>query len=225
VSYCDKRLNKMEIQKIDYCKSALLIIVVLFLSVAAASARQQDDSEMMQDAENISILRQVRWSPYLVGAGIGLLSILTFLFSDEAIGVSGAFARTSGMIEKLFRGKTVEEKAYYQKNPPIINWEWMFVAGLMIGAFVSAKLSGDFAIVTVPQRWLQSAGDSRFLRWLAAFAGGAIMGFGARWARGCTSGHGISGTLQLAVSSWMVTVALFISGIITAMILYHIILQ
>jgi hypothetical protein len=63
------------------------------------------------------------------------------------------------------------------------------------------------------------------LRWLAAFAGGAIMGFGARWARGCTSGHGISGTLQLAVSSWMVTVALFISGIITAMILYHIILQ
>ena len=128
------------------------------------------------------------------------------------------------MIERLFRGKTVEEKDYYQKNPPIINWEWMFVAGLMIGSFVSAKLSGDFAIITIPQKWLQSAGDSRLIRLLAAFAGGAIMGFGARWARGCTSGHGISGTLQLAVSSWIVTIVLFISGIITAMILYHIIL-
>jgi uncharacterized protein len=61
------------------------------------------------------------------------------------------------------------------------------------------------------------------LRWAAAFIGGVLMGFGARWARGCTSGHGISGTLQLAVSSWITTIALFVSGIITAMILFHLV--
>jgi len=42
-----------------------------------------------------------RWSPYVVGAGIGVLSWLTFLLSDKIIGCSTAFARTAGMIEKI----------------------------------------------------------------------------------------------------------------------------
>jgi len=207
----------MKIEKVHYRNIVLSASVVLFFTAGIASAQQQG-------GRDVPLLRQVRWSPYLAGAGIGILSILTFFFSNEAIGVSGAFARTAGMIEKLFRGEKVEAKDYYQKNPPAINWEWMFVAGLMIGAFVSAKLSGDFEIVMVPGRWLESAGDSRFFRWLVAFIGGILMAFGARWARGCTSGHGISGTLQLAVSSWIVTASLFISGIVTAMILFHIVL-
>jgi uncharacterized membrane protein YedE/YeeE len=173
--------------------------------------------------EDQNIFERVRWSPYAVGAGIGILSILTFGISNEAIGVSGAFARTSGMIEKRIRGPKAQEREYYKEHPPKINWEWMFVAGLIIGSFVSAILSGDFEFVFVPDRWEQSAGNSQLFRWSAAFIGGVLMGFGARWARGCTSGHGISGTLQLAVSSWIATMALFISGIITAMILFHLI--
>jgi len=46
-----------------------------------------------------------RWSPYGVGIGIGLLSCVSFLLSDKAIGCSTAFSRTSGMLETLFRGK------------------------------------------------------------------------------------------------------------------------
>lgn len=148
---------------------------------------------------------------------------MTFYISNETIGVSGAFAKTAGMIEKFFRGKKVEDKEYYKIATPNINWEWMFVVGLVIGSFASAKLSGDFRVVMLPSVWLEAAGDSNIFRWLAAFVGGTIMGFGARWARGCTSGHGISGTLQLAVSSWLVTAALFISGIITAKIIFNVI--
>jgi uncharacterized protein len=44
--------------------------------------------------------------------------------------------------------------------------------------------------------------------------------FGARLAGGCTSGHGISGGLQLALSSWVFMISLFSSGIIIALILY-----
>jgi hypothetical protein len=47
------------------------------------------------------------------------------------------------------------------------------------------------------------------------------MGIGARWAGGCTSGHGISGTLQLAVSSWLAVLCFFAGGVATAMILYQ----
>ena len=56
-----------------------------------------------------------------------------------------------------------------------------------------------------------------------ALVGGIIMGFGARWAGGCTSGHGISGTLQLVVSSWLAAICFFVSGIVTAMVIYKII--
>ena len=52
------------------------------------------------------------WSPYAVGVGIGLLSCAAFLLSDKPIGCSTAFARTSGMLEQLFRGKKVREMAY-----------------------------------------------------------------------------------------------------------------
>jgi uncharacterized protein len=59
--------------------------------------------------------------------------------------------------------------------------------------------------------------------YLVAIAGGIILGFGSRFAGGCTSGHGISGTLQLAVSSWISAIFFFIGGIITAHIIFHII--
>jgi uncharacterized protein len=52
-------------------------------------------------------------------------------------------------------------------------------------------------------------------------AGGAIMAFGARMAGGCTSGHGISGTLQLAVGSWISVICFFIGGIAVAMMMYR----
>ncbi len=49
-------------------------------------------------------LTMERWSPYAVGVGIGILSWIAFVLSDKPIGCSTAFARTSGMIEKLLRG-------------------------------------------------------------------------------------------------------------------------
>ncbi|HEM62291.1 MAG TPA: hypothetical protein ENO24_08370, partial [Chloroflexi bacterium] len=60
-------------------------------------------------------LTQVRWSPYAVGIGIGVLSWFTWLISKKPIGCSTSFARTAGMIEKLFRGDKVEAKPYYQE--------------------------------------------------------------------------------------------------------------
>jgi uncharacterized protein len=164
------------------------------------------------------------WNPYAVGAGIGLLSCLAFLLSDKPIGCSTAISRTSGMLERLLRGRKVLEKAYYKKFIPEVDWEWMLVVGVFIGAFISATLSGTFAPRWVPDMWAEAAGNAPAVRWLVALIGGVIMGFGARWAGGCTSGHGISGTLQLAVSSWIAAACFFAGGIGTAMLLYRVIL-
>ena len=167
-------------------------------------------------------LRLEHWSCYVVGIGIGILSWFCFFLSDHPLGCSTAYARTSGMIEKLFRGKKVEEKLYYKQFVPVITWEWMLVIGVIIGAFISAKLSGQFQFNWVPSQWQVRISDKVFTRWFAALVGGVIMGFGARWAGGCTSGHGISGTLQLAVSSWLSTVGFFAGGVGTAILIFKV---
>ncbi|RZN43500.1 MAG: hypothetical protein EFT35_01145 [Methanophagales archaeon ANME-1-THS] len=165
-----------------------------------------------------------RWSPYAVGIGIGILSWFAFLLSDKPIGCSTAYARTSGMIERLVRGDRVLKKEYYQKFEPVVDWEWMLVVGVVIGAFIAAQLSGAFHLLWVPSRWAASFGPSPVLRWFVALVGGVLMGLGARWAGGCTSGHGISGTLQLAVSSWLAVICFFIGGIATAMLIFHVLI-
>ena len=163
------------------------------------------------------------WSPYAVGAGIGVLSWLTFLLSDKPIGCSTAFARTSGMTERLFRGPKALERPYYKEFPPVVDWEWMLVVGIILGAFASAKLSGRFSLTWVPSHWASTFGPGALVRVAVALVGGILLGFGARWAGGCTSGHGISGTLQLAVSSWVAAVCFFIGGIAAAFLIFRVI--
>ncbi|MGC9434879.1 MAG: YeeE/YedE thiosulfate transporter family protein [Methanomicrobiales archaeon] len=160
------------------------------------------------------------WSPYLVGAGIGVLTWFTFLLSDRPLGCSTTYSRTAGMIERFFRGKKVEDRPYYRKTPPQVDWQWMLVVGVVIGAFLSAVSSGAFAIEWVPALFTTRFGPDPVIRAVFAVVGGFFLGLGARWAGGCTSGHGISGALQLAIGSWVAAICFFIGGIVTAMILY-----
>jgi hypothetical protein len=168
-------------------------------------------------------LREVQWSPYAVGIGIGILSWLTWLISKKPIGCSTSFARSAGMIEKLIRGKKVEDKPYYQEVRPTVDWQLMLVAGMVVGALVSSLLSGDFSWQWIPAQWASAFGTNALLRVVVALLGGALLGFGARWAGGCTSGHGISGTMQLAISSWISAICFFVGGIIMAQLLFAII--
>ncbi len=161
-----------------------------------------------------------RWSPYAAGIGIGVLSWLTFLISKKPLGCSTAFATTSGMIKRLLRGDKVAEEPYYKSIGIRIDWQWMLVLGIAIGAFLSAWTSGDFALTWVPARWVAAFGPVAWPRLLTALVGGVFMGFGARWAGGCTSGHGISGTMQLAVSSWISAICFFAGGIAAALLIY-----
>lgn len=171
-----------------------------------------------------SVFTDTSWSPYAVGIGIGLLSWLSFFISGKPIATSTTFARTGGMIEEMITGDKARQRPYYKKIKLQINWQWMLVLGVVIGAFLSAIISGDFQVgVWVPSLWASTFGHNALLRVLVAVAGGAILGFGARFAGGCTSGHGISGTLQLAVSSWISAIFFFVGGIITAHIIFHVI--
>ena len=160
------------------------------------------------------------WSPYVVGALIGILSWFSFASVDRPIGVSTAIARTTGMLESVVAPDHVSTNSYFAKVRPAIDWEWMMIVGLALGALVSSRLSGDRPSKEPAPIWKERFGSSRAKRYAVAFAGGVVIMFGARLAGGCTSGHGISGSLQLALSGWVFFGSLFVSGLVTAALVY-----
>lgn len=163
------------------------------------------------------------WSPYLVGELIGLLSWLTFYFADKTIGASSFYATLAGYVGKLFAKKHTESLDYYKSNPPAVDWGFIFVVFTIIGGFIAAWTGDEFRNEWLHPMWVDRFGEnSILLRGVIGFLGGLLMAFGARLAGGCTSGHGISGTLQLNVGSWLTVICMFLAGVGTAMLLFSI---
>lgn len=164
------------------------------------------------------------WSPYVVGAAIGVLSWVAFATVNKPIGITTAFEYSAALTEQAAAPQVaqpyLEAKAKESKWPKI-DWEWMLVLGVFIGAYLSSKMSGDRAPEEkVPPLWRSRFGDSPGVRYAGAFLGGSIMMFGARVAQGCTSGHAISGILQLALSSWIFAPVMAMTGMAVAFLIY-----
>lgn len=168
-------------------------------------------------------MKTYRWNPYLVGALIGVLSILTFSLVDKPIGMSTGIAQASGACALPVLGSAGVAANTYWAKKAVPAWDYgsLFVLGTLFGAFVSAVVSGSFKLESVPALWRERFGPSVIKRMVAAFLGGVVIIFGARLADGCTSGHGISGSLQLAVSSWTFFIVMFATGSVTAFILFR----
>lgn len=167
-------------------------------------------------------LRRVSWSPYVVGVGIGLLSWLVFLIVDKPLGMSTEVSKFSGWLSSIFVGMdAVKENAYWASKTPKFGYSTVFLVMTALGAFLSAVLSGSFRLEKVPAVWAAHQGPGIGKRMAAAFLGGGVLLYGARMAGGCTSGHGISGTLQLAVSGWIFFAVMFAAGIVTARLLFR----
>jgi len=160
------------------------------------------------------------WSPYLVGTLIGVLSWLSFIISKKALGTSTTFARASAKLGSLFLGDSVYEWKYYQKYKPELEWQSMLVIGIVIGSFISAVLSGQFELSFLPVTDFKSILNQNIVgRIFSAFVGGTLLGFGARLAGGCTSGHGISGAFQLSIASWISLIGFFVGGAAAAFLI------
>lgn len=140
--------------------------------------------------------------PYQVGAGIGF-PWLTFYFSDHPIGASSFYANVAGNGRHLLAPEHTRKLTYFQENKPKwFGWQSVFILSAIFVNFRPPGPQESYPAVGCLAFGYNVLAKSYGLRFLAAFAGGACMAFGARLAGGCTSGHGISGTMQLALSSW-----------------------
>jgi len=168
-------------------------------------------------------LRKEEWPWWQTGLLLGLLNFATFYVSDYYLSVSTTFSRAAAMLVSLVAPEHVAANAYWQKVKPIVEWQFMLVIGIPIGAYIAARLSRNSVRFTgaLPEMWVNRFGTSQGRRWMLGILGGILVGFGARLADGCTSGHALSGGLQLAVSSWLFLAAMMLSGTIMAFLIFR----
>jgi uncharacterized membrane protein YedE/YeeE len=166
------------------------------------------------------VLRRQAWSPYAAGALIGLLQIPAFLLIETALGISSSYVTVSGSVAALI-DPGILNIDYVARHVAATGknwWQMALVVGIALGAFLSMKLSGARRQPVSPI-WARALGTpSPGRRFALAFAAGFIMLLGARIADGCTTGHGLSGTAQLAVGSIVAVCAMFAGGIATALL-------
>ena len=165
------------------------------------------------------------WSPYVVGGGIGMLSWFTFATANKHLAITLQYEHIAAMVQMATAPEAVQQSRYYLVREaaglePKIGWYLMLLVGVFLGAMLSSWLSGDRSRIVVPPLWRWRFGESAEKRLAAAFLGGTIMVLGARIAGGCTSGHGISGTLQLALQSWLFIGLAFGAAVAAAFLMF-----
>jgi hypothetical protein len=124
------------------------------------------------------------WNPYIAGACAGLVLVFSVWFTGKYFGASTSFVRSAGLIEKIFSAERVGRMDYFVKTAPKIEWQWMFVVGILIGSLAASRMSGTFKLQAVPGMWKDRFGPGITARAIVAFVGGTVAMFGARLAGG-----------------------------------------
>lgn len=167
-----------------------------------------------------------KWRPYITGALTGVLAIASvwvttsMLGKTQYLGASTTFVRAAGYVGQLFASEAVAENAYFSSTGIKVDWQFMILVGIILGAFLSSLIGKSFALESVPPIWKERFGARISVRAVGAFLGGVVAMFGARLADGCPSGHGLSGLMQLSMSGFLSMAGFFGAGVVTAHLLY-----
>ncbi len=151
------------------------------------------------------------------GILLAILDAIVFLTSvfNRPIGASTSYP----YVGDLMAGLTQND--YFASVQKPGNWEMIFLIGAFLAGLVISLLRKDFKIQLIYSGWSKTEGNSPAKRIIWAFVGGFILLFGARMAGGCTSGHIISGGMQVALSSLLFGVFVFTGLLITGKYFYR----
>ncbi len=151
-------------------------------------------------------------NPYLAGLLLGILLFLAFFVSGSGLGASGGLNRLLVYVQNIVAPEHIDQVPYLLKMAggdanPLESWIVFLTVGTVFGGFVSGWFGRRLKFETRKGPQISNA-----TRWLLAFVGGGLMGYGARLARGCTSGQALSGGAVLSVGSWAFMFAVFAGG-------------
>lgn len=151
-------------------------------------------------------------------SGIALAILAAIIFSkfvfNRPLGASTSYPYSAGSIVGL------TDNDYFITTVVSGQWELIFLLGAFAAGFIGALFTKSFKFKLIHENWAEQKGQNAWKRIVYAFAGGFLIIFGARMSGGCTSGHIISGGMQMAVSSYLFAVFVFASLLITGKLFY-----
>lgn len=160
-------------------------------------------------------VRDMKW--LYAGIGLAILNAVVFLSigTNRIIGASTAYP----YLADLITGTT--DNSYFTKIKDPGSWEVIFLSGAFIAGLIMSMLKKEFKFTAIHSNWQKYKGSSVSKRFIWAFIGGFILIFGARMAGGCTSGHILSGGMQLSVSSLVFAIFVFAGLLLTGKYFYR----
>jgi uncharacterized membrane protein YedE/YeeE len=136
---------------------------------------------------------------FIVGPLIGLVPVVLYAVANRPLGASGAYLQAVLAV----RGRASE------------GWRAWFFVGLIVGVLAAAVLQGGPVLhlgYNFISGWLSPVVVVPIL-----FLSGMLMGYGARWAGGCTSGHGLCGTAARGIGSFVAAFTFFLTAIMVTL--------
>jgi uncharacterized membrane protein YedE/YeeE len=148
-------------------------------------------------------------NPYLAGTLLGIVLFLAFFITGTGLGASGGLNRMLVYVQNIVTPEHIDQVPYLLKmaggsTNPLDSWIVYLTVGTILGGLISGLFGRRVRIETNKGPRIGNK-----TRWMMAFLGGALMGYGARLARGCTSGQALSGGAVLSVGSWAFMFAVF----------------
>lgn len=179
-----------------------------------------------------------RWPWYVVGPLIGLMVPLLFFVGGKRFGISSSLRHVCAAT--LPRSAEYFRYDWRRRG----TWNLTFVLGILIGGFVAVAVIGhpesmgiSSATVAdlqalgvedltgfVPEDLISWSALASPAGWVALVGGGFLVGFGARYAEGCTSGHSITGLAELQGASLIATLAFFAGGLLATYLILPLVL-
>lgn len=155
-------------------------------------------------------------NPYLAGVLLGIVLFAAFALTHGGLGASGAISRIQVATTDLFFPSHVDRVGYFAAmgggdRNALDHSSVLLLLGTFAGGLLSAWLNrrARFEVCKGPRITSRQ-------RLVFAVIGGAVMGYGARLARGCTSGQALSGGAVLSLGSWAFMFSVFIGGYLLA---------
>jgi len=170
----------------------------------------------------IGYIRKEEWSPYAAGGLLGVVGVLAVALSHSLLGASGSFENLAGMIGKALAPGLFNNLYFNFIMPPGLNWQLILLVGIFFGGMLGALSARTWKLRWVPEKqWTAVFGPERWKRWAVAFFGAIVLEIGAGIAGGCTSGLAISGGMLLAPAAFLFIAGMFVSGIVTSLVIYR----
>ncbi len=151
------------------------------------------------------------WNPYVGGVALGLVLLATYAIMGKGLGASGASFRAGVAVVHAIAPRHAQSvpamASTLEDGNPLDDWLVFEVLGVVVGGFIGAVTSRRLG-----REVLKGPTFGTGWRLALALAGGVLMGFAAKLARGCTSGQGLSGGGLMSVGSWAFMLSVFAGG-------------